>query len=124
MYFPISSCFSPLPAPAPAAPAPAPAPAPAAPAPAAPAPFGLLDTLYADPELMACSSRRNASISFVHYEHGYDDGVRKDLATLVLSKHVDLIKFLQMFKPSPMPSLFYPYLLSKVTYSSLNFYKL
>ena len=41
---------------------------------------------------------RNASISFVHYEHGYDDGVRKDLATLVLSKHVDLIKFLQINK--------------------------
>jgi phosphoglycolate phosphatase len=41
---------------------------------------------------------RNASISFVHYVHGYDDGVRKDLATLVLSKHVDLIKFLQINK--------------------------
>jgi len=38
----------------------------------------------------------NASISFVHYEHGYNDGVRKDLAALVLSKHVDLIEFLQI----------------------------
>ena len=38
---------------------------------------------------------KNASVAFVHYQHGYDDGVRKDLATLVLGKHLDLIEFLQ-----------------------------
>ncbi len=40
----------------------------------------------------------NASILFVHYEYGYNDGVKKDLAALVLSKHLDLIEFLQIHK--------------------------
>ena len=38
----------------------------------------------------------NTLVAFVFYEHGYNDGVRADLASLVLSKHSDLIDFLEI----------------------------